>query len=212
MDLRSSDSTSHGRRGGREGATRSSSVKTWRSLEPSVSTWGFETLGIRRCSWTCPVRGSHHSHRRWSRLVGHAPQAEIQFGGFAALAHNALVNNAAMLRWRWGADCPMTVRVPLGARTRSGPYHANMIESWYANDRACGPGPKHPAAGLRHDVEASALLTLCSSSSTSGCTVFGGNRLGDVDQPARRDRCGQRRGRLRRTAPDRQEQRNPGRA
>ena len=28
----------------------------------------------------------------------------------------------------------MTVRVPLGARTRSGPYHANMIESWYAND------------------------------------------------------------------------------
>ena len=27
-----------------------------------------------------------------------------------------------MLRWRWGADCPMTVRVPLGARTRSGPY------------------------------------------------------------------------------------------
>ena len=68
-------------------------------------------------------------------LSGMRPMAEIQFGGFAALAHNALVNNAAMLRWRWGADCPMTVRVPLGARTRSGPYHANMIESWYANDQ-----------------------------------------------------------------------------
>ena len=67
-------------------------------------------------------------------LSGMRPMAEIQFGGFAALAHNALLNNAAMLRWRWGANVPLTVRVPLGARTRSGPFHANMIESWYAND------------------------------------------------------------------------------
>ena len=28
----------------------------------------------------------------------------------------------------------MTVRIPLGARTRSGPFHANMIESWFSND------------------------------------------------------------------------------
>ena len=67
-------------------------------------------------------------------LSGMRPMAEIQFGGFAALAHNALVNNASMLRWRWGADVPLTVRIPLGAKTRSGPFHANMIESWYAND------------------------------------------------------------------------------
>ena len=67
-------------------------------------------------------------------LAGMRPIAEIQFGGFAALAHNALINNAAMLRWRWGADVPLTVRIPLGAKTRSGPFHANMIESWYAND------------------------------------------------------------------------------
>tara|TARA_Y100001958_G_scaffold152603_1_gene138964 strand:+ start:43 stop:1809 length:1767 start_codon:yes stop_codon:yes gene_type:complete len=91
-------------------------------------------------------------------LSGMRPMAEIQFGGFAALAHNALVNNAAMLRWRWGADCPMTVRVPLGARTRSGPYHANMIESWYAND----PGlvvlaPSTPQQAYDMIVEASAL-------------------------------------------------------
>ena len=67
-------------------------------------------------------------------LSGMRPMAEIQFGGFAALAHNALVNNASMLRWRWGAEVPLTVRIPLGAKTRSGPFHANMIESWYAND------------------------------------------------------------------------------
>tara|TARA_B100001029_G_scaffold179579_1_gene189690 strand:+ start:19771 stop:22539 length:2769 start_codon:yes stop_codon:yes gene_type:complete len=67
-------------------------------------------------------------------LGGMRPVAEIQFGGFAALAMNPLINNAAQLRWRWGADVPMTVRIPLGAKTRSGPYHANMIESWFAND------------------------------------------------------------------------------
>ncbi len=67
-------------------------------------------------------------------LGGMRPVAEIQFGGFAALAMNPLINNAAQLRWRWGADVPMVVRIPLGAKTRSGPFHANMIESWFLND------------------------------------------------------------------------------
>jgi pyruvate/2-oxoglutarate/acetoin dehydrogenase E1 component len=67
-------------------------------------------------------------------LGGMRPVAEIQFGGFAALAMNALVNNAAQLRWRWGAEVPLTVRIPLGAKIRSGPFHANMIESWFMND------------------------------------------------------------------------------
>lgn len=67
-------------------------------------------------------------------LGGMRPVAEIQFGGFAALAMNPLVNNAAQLRWRWGADVPLVVRIPLGAKTRSGPFHANMIESWFTND------------------------------------------------------------------------------
>ena len=67
-------------------------------------------------------------------LGGMRPVAEIQFGGFAALAMNPLINNAAQLRWRWGAEVPMTVRIPIGGKTRSGPYHANMIESWFTND------------------------------------------------------------------------------
>ena len=91
-------------------------------------------------------------------LGGLRPMAEIQFGGFAALAMNALVNNAAQLRWRWGADVPLTVRIPLGAKTRSGPYHANMIESWFAND----PGlilcfPSNPQDAYNMLVEAAAL-------------------------------------------------------
>ena len=81
-------------------------------------------------------------------LSGMKPMVEIQFGGFAALGFNALVNNAAMLRWRWGADCPMTIRIPLGARTRSGPFHANMIEAWFAND----PGLIVMAPGTPQDA------------------------------------------------------------
>ena len=67
-------------------------------------------------------------------LGGMRPIAEIQFGGFAALAMNPLVNNTAQIRWRWGGEVPLTVRIPLGAKTRSGPFHANMIESWLTND------------------------------------------------------------------------------
>ena len=91
-------------------------------------------------------------------LSGMRPMAEIQFGGFAALAHNALINNASMLRWRWGANVPLTVRIPLGARTRSGPFHANMIESWYANDPGLvvlAPGTPQDAYDLL--MEAAAL-------------------------------------------------------
>ena len=91
-------------------------------------------------------------------LGGMRPVAEIQFGGFAALAMNALINNAAQLRWRWGADVPLTVRIPLGGKTRSGPYHANIIESWFLND----PGlvmvfPSNPQDAYDLLVEAHAL-------------------------------------------------------
>ena len=91
-------------------------------------------------------------------LGGMRPMAEIQFGGFAALAMNALINNAAQIRWRWGADVPLTVRIPLGGKTRSGPYHANMIESWFLND----PGlvivfPSTPQDAYDLLVEAHAL-------------------------------------------------------
>ncbi|MBD19047.1 MAG: hypothetical protein CMB13_05395 [Euryarchaeota archaeon] len=91
-------------------------------------------------------------------LGGMRPMAEIQFGGFAALAMNALINNAAQIRWRWGADVPLTVRIPLGAKTRSGPFHANMIESWFTND----PGlvilfPSCPQDAYDLLIEAAAL-------------------------------------------------------
>ena len=65
-------------------------------------------------------------------LGGMRPLAEIQFGGFAALAMNPLINNAANL----DGDGEPKSHLRSGfhrAKTRSGPFHANMIESWFAN-------------------------------------------------------------------------------
>ena len=52
----------------------------------------------------------------------------------------------------------MVVRIPLGAKTRSGPFHANMIESWFLND----PGlvivfPSNPQDAYDLLVEAASL-------------------------------------------------------
>ena len=98
------------------------------------------------------------------------PVAEIQFGGFAALAMNALIDNAAQIRWRWGAEVPMVVRIPLGAKTRSGPFHANMIESWFLND----PGlvivfPSNPQDAYDLLVEAASLPDPVVYLDTWGC-------------------------------------------
>lgn len=91
-------------------------------------------------------------------IGGMRPMAEIQFGGFLACALNPLLNNAAQLRWRWGAPVPLTVRVPYGGRTRGGPFHARSIEAWLMND----PGlvvlaPSTPQDAFDLLVEAAAL-------------------------------------------------------
>ena len=100
--------------------------------------------------------------------------------------------------------------VPLGARTRSGPYHANMIES-HAND----PGlvvlaPSTPQQAYDMIVEASALpdpVLILEHIGLYG--LRGGKRLGMSSTRTPRPMRSTPR-RLRRTAPDRQEQRNPG--
>jgi pyruvate/2-oxoglutarate/acetoin dehydrogenase E1 component len=48
-------------------------------------------------------------------LAGQRPIGEMQFNDFVATGFNQLVNNAAKIRYRWGAGVPMVVRMP--ART-----------------------------------------------------------------------------------------------
>ncbi len=64
-------------------------------------------------------------------LAGQRPIGEIQFNDFVATGFNQLVNNAAKIRYRWGAGVPMVVRMPWGGLRHAGPYHSQNTEAWF---------------------------------------------------------------------------------
>ncbi len=64
-------------------------------------------------------------------LAGLRPIGEIQFNDFVATGFNQLVNNAAKIRYRWGAAVPMVVRMPWGGLRHAGPYHSQNTEAWF---------------------------------------------------------------------------------
>lgn len=66
-------------------------------------------------------------------LQGMRPIIEMQFADFSTVGFNQLVNQAATLFWRTGASCPITVRMPVGGTSGSGPFHSQSIEAIYSH-------------------------------------------------------------------------------
>jgi 2-oxoisovalerate dehydrogenase E1 component len=64
-------------------------------------------------------------------LGGQRPIGEMQFNDFVATGFNQLVNNAAKIRYRWGGEVPMVVRMPWGGLRYAGPYHSQNTEPWF---------------------------------------------------------------------------------
>src|SRR5688572_5817488 len=64
-------------------------------------------------------------------LAGLRPIGEMQFNDFVATGFNQLVNNAAKIRYRWGGEVPMVVRMPWGGLRHAGPYHSQNTEGWF---------------------------------------------------------------------------------
>lgn len=64
-------------------------------------------------------------------LAGMRPIGEMQFNDFVATGFNQLVNNAAKIRYRWGGEVPMVVRMPWGGLRHAGPYHSQNTEPWF---------------------------------------------------------------------------------
>ena len=64
-------------------------------------------------------------------LAGQRPIGEMQFNDFVATGFNQLVNNAAKIRYRWGASVPMVVRMPWGGLRHAGPFHSQNTEAWF---------------------------------------------------------------------------------
>ncbi len=83
-------------------------------------------------------------------LVGRRPIGEIQFNDFVATGFNQLVNNAAKIRYRWGGEVPMVLRMPWGGLRHAGPYHSQNTEAWFYRT----PGLKIVAPSTPYDARA----------------------------------------------------------
>ena len=83
-------------------------------------------------------------------LAGQRPIGEMQFNDFVATGFNQLVNNAAKIRYRWGGDVPMVVRMPWGGLRYAGPYHSQNTEPWFYRT----PGLKIVVPSTPYDARA----------------------------------------------------------
>ena len=66
-------------------------------------------------------------------IEGMRPIIEMQFADFSIVGFNQIVNHAAALHWRTGVPCPITIRLPCGGTSGSGPFHSQSIEAIYAH-------------------------------------------------------------------------------
>lgn len=68
-------------------------------------------------------------------LTGLKPVIEIMFMDFVTLAMDAIVNQAAKVRFMFGgqASVPMVVRLPHGGGLNAGPQHSQCLEAWFAH-------------------------------------------------------------------------------
>ena len=66
-------------------------------------------------------------------IEGMRPIVEMQFADFSTVGFNQIVNQAATLFWRTRVSCPITVRLPSGGTSGSGPFHSQSLETIYAH-------------------------------------------------------------------------------
>src|SRR5258706_7008823 len=66
-------------------------------------------------------------------IAGMRPIIEVQFADFSTVGFNPIVNQAATLHWRTNMPFPITVRLPSGGTSGSGPFHSQSMEALYAH-------------------------------------------------------------------------------
>jgi pyruvate/2-oxoglutarate/acetoin dehydrogenase E1 component len=66
-------------------------------------------------------------------IEGMRPIIEMQFADFSTPGFNQVINQAATLYWRTQIPCPITIRLPSGGTSGSGPFHSQMLEAIYAH-------------------------------------------------------------------------------
>src|SRR5213594_2395858 len=66
-------------------------------------------------------------------IEGMRPIIEMQFADFSTPGFNQIVNHAATLFWRTNVPCPITIRLPSGGTSGSGPFHSQSMEAVYSH-------------------------------------------------------------------------------
>jgi pyruvate/2-oxoglutarate/acetoin dehydrogenase E1 component len=66
-------------------------------------------------------------------IEGFRPIVEMQFADFSTPGFNQIINHAATLYWRTNIPCPITIRLPSGGTSGSGPFHSQSMEAIYAH-------------------------------------------------------------------------------
>lgn len=66
-------------------------------------------------------------------IEGMRPIIEMQFADFSSVGFNQIINQAATLYWRTRVPCPITIRLPCGGTSGSGPFHSQSMEAIYAH-------------------------------------------------------------------------------
>jgi acetoin:2,6-dichlorophenolindophenol oxidoreductase subunit beta len=66
-------------------------------------------------------------------IEGYRPIIEMQFADFSTPGFNQIINQAATLYWRTNVPCPITIRLPSGGTSGSGPFHSQSMEAIYAH-------------------------------------------------------------------------------
>src|SRR5712671_5174828 len=66
-------------------------------------------------------------------IGGMRPIIEMQFADFSTVGLNQIINNAATHFWRTNVPCPITIRLPCGGTSGSGPFHSQTMDAIYAH-------------------------------------------------------------------------------
>ena len=86
-----------------------------------------------------------------SAVTGMRPIAELMFMDFSTIAMDAIVNQAAKMRYMFGgkAQVPFVLRCPAGSGTGAAAQHSQSLEAWFCHI----PGLKVVAPSTPYDVK-----------------------------------------------------------
>ena len=84
-------------------------------------------------------------------LEGFKSMMEMQFADFVTVGFNQIINNLAKIKYRWGQNADVVIRMPTGAGVGAGPFHSQSNEAWFVHTpglKVVYPSSPEDAKGL----------------------------------------------------------------